>query len=70
MNQAVTTAVNSNSNIYYKSSIHCLKLTINNEGFKALYKGWLPTWIRMCPWSLTFWLTYEHIRKLSGLSGF
>jgi len=54
----------------YASSYHCLKLTIKNEGFFGLYKGFFPTWMRMAPWSLTFWLTYEQIRKTFGVSGF
>ncbi|XP_003378612.1 conserved hypothetical protein [Trichinella spiralis] len=40
---------------FYKSSIDCLLKTISNEGFFALYKGFVPIWARMAPWSLTFW---------------
>ena len=56
--------------LYYKSSIDCLLKTIRKEGFFSLYKGFVPIWSRMAPWSLTFWLTWEEIRKLSGLSSF
>lgn len=56
--------------LVYTSSWHCLKSTVTNEGFMGLYKGFFPTWLRMAPWSLTFWITYEQIRKMSGLSGF
>lgn len=45
-------------------------MTYQHEGFRGLYKGFWPTWARMAPWSLTFWLTYEEIRKICGLSGF
>jgi hypothetical protein len=34
--------------------------------FSAVYKGFLPCWLRMAPWSLTFWLSYEQIRKNLG----
>ncbi|KAK2703718.1 mitochondrial uncoupling protein 4-like isoform X2 [Artemia franciscana] len=54
----------------YKSSIECLMATIRNEGAFALYKGFIPTWIRMAPWSLTFWLSYEQIRNLAGTASF
>ena len=27
----------------------------------ALYKGFLPCWLRMAPWSLTFWLSFEQV---------
>ncbi|KRY57820.1 Mitochondrial uncoupling protein 4 [Trichinella britovi] len=55
---------------FYKSSIDCLLKTISNEGFFALYKGFVPIWARMAPWSLTFWVSYERIRWLTGASSF
>jgi solute carrier family 25 (mitochondrial uncoupling protein), member 27 len=57
-------------NLYYKSSLDCLMKTVHQEGFWALYKGFLPTWIRMAPWSLTFWLSYEKIRSVMGTAAF
>ncbi|XP_031566919.1 mitochondrial uncoupling protein 4-like isoform X2 [Actinia tenebrosa] len=54
----------------YKGAIDCFQRAVKQEGFFSLYKGWLPTWTRMAPWSLTFWLSYEQIRKLSGAQGF
>lgn len=57
-------------NLYYKSSVDCFLKTVRQEGFWALYKGFLPTWIRMGPWSLTFWLSYEKIRKVMGTAAF
>ena len=56
--------------LYYTNSIDCLMKTIRKEGFFSLYKGFIPIWSRMAPWSLTFWLTWEKIRKLSGLPTF
>ncbi|XP_042210182.1 mitochondrial uncoupling protein 4-like isoform X3 [Homarus americanus] len=56
--------------LLYRNSLDCLMKTIHNEGFWALYKGFIPCWLRMGPWSLTFWLTYEQIRNLSGTSAF
>lgn len=55
---------------FYKSSIDCLSKTIRKEGFWSLYKGFIPIWSRMAPWSMTFWLTWEEIRKLAGLKSF
>uniref|UniRef100_A0A915KG43 Uncharacterized protein n=1 Tax=Romanomermis culicivorax TaxID=13658 RepID=A0A915KG43_ROMCU len=54
----------------YKSSFDCLKKTIKNEGSFALYKGFVPIWARMAPWSLTFWISYEKIRGLTGVESF
>jgi len=56
----------SGKGILYKSSLDCLTKTIKHEGFFALYKGFIPCWLRMAPWSLTFWLSFEKIRKFSG----
>ncbi|KAI8796823.1 mitochondrial uncoupling protein 4 [Biomphalaria glabrata] len=56
--------------LLYSGSVDCLVKTVRQEGFLALYKGLLPIWARMAPWSLVFWLTYEEIRKLSGTSSF
>lgn len=50
----------------YKNSLDCLMVTVKGEGFMALYKGFLPCWLRMAPWSLTFWLSFEQIRKAFG----
>lgn len=47
--------------LLYKSSIDCLIKTTKAEGFAALYKGFFPIWLRMAPWSLTFWLSYEEV---------
>ncbi|XP_071132309.1 mitochondrial uncoupling protein 4-like [Mytilus edulis] len=54
----------------YKGTLDCLFKTVRQEGFFALYKGFLPIWARMAPWSLTFWISFEGIRKLCGASSF
>ncbi|XP_029451923.1 mitochondrial uncoupling protein 4 isoform X2 [Rhinatrema bivittatum] len=56
--------------LLYRSSIDCTMQAIRGEGFMSLYKGFIPTWMRMAPWSLVFWLTYEQIRRISGVSSF
>ncbi|XP_063961532.1 mitochondrial uncoupling protein 4-like [Lytechinus pictus] len=56
--------------LLYKSSMDCLLKSVKQEGFWSLYKGFLPIWARMAPWSLTFWISYEEIRKLSGTASF
>ena len=54
----------------YKGTLDCLRTTIENEGAAALYKGWLPTWMRMAPWSLAFFLSFEQLRKVTGQESF
>ncbi|XP_051860689.1 mitochondrial uncoupling protein 4 isoform X2 [Drosophila sulfurigaster albostrigata] len=56
--------------LLYRGSVDCLRQTVAKEGFVALYKGFLPCWIRMAPWSLTFWLSFEQIRKMIGASSY
>ncbi|KAK3761358.1 hypothetical protein RRG08_060925 [Elysia crispata] len=56
--------------LLYSGSVDCLVKTVRQEGFLALYKGLLPIWTRMAPWSLVFWLSYEQVRKFSGTSSF
>ncbi|KAI6177252.1 Cht-1 [Aphelenchoides bicaudatus] len=54
----------------YTGSFDCLKQIIQKEGVSALYRGFLPTYIRMLPWSLTFWVSFEKIRQLTGAPTF
>nr|XP_006625823.1 PREDICTED: mitochondrial uncoupling protein 4 isoform X1 [Lepisosteus oculatus] len=56
--------------LLYRSSTDCLIQSVKGEGFISLYKGFIPTWMRMAPWSLTFWLTFEQIRRMIGVSSF
>lgn len=37
--------------------------TVRNEGFSALYKGFIPTWFRMGPWNIIFFITYEQLKQ-------
>lgn len=54
----------------YRGPIDCLVRTVRTEGFFALYKGFLPGWGRLGPWQLTFWVTYEQLRKAAGVGTF
>ncbi|XP_076283562.1 uncoupling protein Bmcp mitochondrial [Lasioglossum baleicum] len=48
----------------YSGSIDCFVQTFKNEGFLALYKGFVPTWFRMGPWNIIFFITYEQLKHL------
>ncbi|CAJ0938086.1 unnamed protein product, partial [Mesorhabditis belari] len=54
----------------HRGSIDCLMHIVRKEGFWALYRGFVPTYVRMAPWSLTFWISYEKIRWLTGAPSF
>ncbi|XP_031624685.1 mitochondrial uncoupling protein Bmcp [Contarinia nasturtii] len=47
----------------YKGSFDCGLQTVRNEGFSALYKGFIPTWFRMGPWNIIFFITYEQLKQ-------
>ncbi|KAL9687919.1 hypothetical protein QQ045_032330 [Rhodiola kirilowii] len=68
MNQAV--GKGNGSETGYRNSIHCLVRTVRVEGIKALWKGFFPTWARLGPWQFVFWVSYEKLRVLAGISSF
>lgn len=61
---------NAGEGLYYKGSIDCLTKLLNEEGFFNLYKGLIPCWLRLGPWSVLFWLSVEQLREWEGQSGF
>jgi hypothetical protein len=40
------------------------------DGMASLYKGFLPSWMRMAPWSLAFFLSFEQLRLKTGMGAF
>jgi solute carrier family 25 (mitochondrial carrier), member 14/30 len=67
MNQKRITLVSPNPALsvskLYSGSIDCAVQTVKNEGLAALYKGFIPTWFRMGPWNIIFFITYEQLKK-------
>ena len=49
--------------LIYKSSWECGLSTVRSEGFLALYKGFVPSFTRMGPWNIIFFLVYEHLKR-------
>ncbi len=47
----------------YKNSLHCFFTTVRTEGFLALYKGFVPSFMRMGPWNIIFFLVYEQLKR-------
>ncbi|CAG4991550.1 unnamed protein product [Colias eurytheme] len=62
MNQRKVKDQGVNSEKIYKGTVDCFVRTVRNEGFLALYKGFVPTWLRMGPWNIIFFLTYEQLK--------
>ncbi|EFX82458.1 mitochondrial uncoupling protein Bmcp-like [Daphnia pulex] len=48
----------------YRGTLDCFVQTVRHEGIMALYRGFIPTWLRMGPWNVIFFITYEQLKKL------
>ncbi|CAF0720247.1 unnamed protein product [Rotaria sordida] len=48
----------------YNGIIDCFIKTTRNEGFLALYKGFIPSWLRLGPWNIVFFIMFEQLRSL------
>ncbi|XP_034948328.1 mitochondrial uncoupling protein Bmcp isoform X2 [Chelonus insularis] len=65
MNQKqINSSTCSTSHYLYKGSVDCFFQTIKTEGVSALYKGFVPSFLRMGPWNVIFFITYEQLKKL------
>ncbi|XP_072361052.1 brain mitochondrial carrier protein 1 [Scyliorhinus torazame] len=60
MNQKVVLG----SHVIYKGTLDGILQTWKTEGFSALYKGFWPNWLRLGPWNIIFFITYEQLRKI------
>jgi solute carrier family 25 uncoupling protein 27 len=54
----------------YPTMVTCLVGTVRKEGPRALWKGFLPNWLRLGPWQFCFWITYEELRFRTTGEGF
>jgi len=65
MNQRnIAPSMSETSTTIYKSQFDCVCRTIKYEGISALYKGFIPNWLRLGPWNIIFFVTFEQLRKL------
>jgi hypothetical protein len=55
---------------HYRGMVDCAVQTVRQEGLWAMYKGFWPTWARLGPWQLVFWVTYEQLRSLAEIKDF
>ena len=47
--------------------IDCAVKTIRHEGFLALYKSWFTVYMRLGPWQMVFYLTFEQVNRAMGI---
>ena len=48
----------------YKNTWDCIVKTVRTERFKGLYKGFVPTWMRLAPWQMVFFVCFEQASLL------
>ncbi|XP_035034326.1 mitochondrial uncoupling protein 2 [Hippoglossus stenolepis] len=47
----------------YSSAINCALTMLRNEGPKAFYKGFTPSFLRLGSWNIVMFVTYEQIKR-------
>lgn len=62
MNYAKTTSP-------YKGSMDCATQTVRHEGILALYRGFVPAYVRLAPWQLVFFTSFEFLSEKFGYKG-
>ncbi|KAM8717436.1 hypothetical protein ACLKA7_004175 [Drosophila subpalustris] len=56
--------------MHYKNAFDCYYKLITQEGIMAMYKGFLPCWLRVGPYNIFFWIAFEQLLRMQGQSGF
>ena len=51
--------------LIYRNSWECGLSTLRSEGPLGLYKGFVPSFTRMGPWNVIFFLVYEQLKRIS-----
>ncbi|VVC44626.1 Hypothetical protein CINCED_3A003237 [Cinara cedri] len=64
MNQNQSNYNEIGNNHIYKGSIDCFLKTVKYEGVFSLYKGFVPTFVRMGPWNIIFFIIYEKLKSI------
>jgi len=52
----------------YRGPLDCAVKTARAEGVLALYKGFAPAYMRLAPWQLVFFVSFEKINKLASIA--
>ncbi|XP_015918569.2 kidney mitochondrial carrier protein 1 isoform X2 [Parasteatoda tepidariorum] len=60
---AIVSGTEAQAQVLYTGSFHCAVHTVQTEGLLALYKGFVPTWVRLGPWNIIFFIMYEQMKK-------
>lgn len=52
----------------YRGTLHCMSCIVREEGVLALWRGFLPHFMRLGPWAVIFFVTYEKVKRIAGLN--
>ena len=66
----IMAANNSGNKSMYNGTIDCMIKSVQVNGFRSLYIGFFPNWLRLAPWQFIFWNSYEYYRIWFGIKGF
>lgn len=50
----------------YSGIVDCFRQTCKTEGFKKLYSGFIPAWLRIGPWCCIMFVTWEQYKNWMG----
>lgn len=48
------------------TTLKCFREIIKKEGVRKLWSGFLPAYVRLGPWQITFFVIYEQLNKMTG----
>jgi hypothetical protein len=52
----------------YTGILNCAGMTYRTEGAMAFYKGFLPQWMRLAPFSIIQFVVWEKLRMICGIN--
>lgn len=52
----------------FRGTFDCIKYTLRNDGFLGFFRGWTPSFARLCPHFCISLPLFEQTRRLLGLS--
>jgi len=60
----------SNPKLYNNSLPYCISTILKERGVFFFWKGFTLNWIRLGPWQMIFWMTYEKMSVLTNQKTF
>jgi solute carrier family 25 uncoupling protein 27 len=60
----------SNPLAYNNSLTNCIRMIARERGFLFFWKGFALNWIRLGPWQMIFWMSYEKMSQLTNQKTF